>query len=100
MIAIAVVVFLLTGCSASAKADAGDRAGLRAVLTVYQETAAASEPALREVAADARLRAALESGRGIEARMRELVAPGEVVAIELRSADGEVVARAGPVDAV
>ena len=32
--------------------------------------------------------------------MRELVARGEVVAIELRSADGQVVARAGPVDAV
>ena len=100
MIALAVVLFLLTGRSETGKADAGIAAGLRAALTVYQETAAASEPALREVAADARLRAALERGRGIEARMRELVARGEVVAIELRSADGQVVARAGAVDAV
>ena len=99
MIALAVVLFLLTGRSETGKADAGIAAGLRAALTVYQETAAASEPALREVAADARLRAALERrGRGIEARMRELVARGEVVAIELRSADGQVVARAGPVE--
>ena len=100
MIALAVVLFLLTGRSETGKADAGIAAGLRTALTVYEETAAASEPALRRVAADAQLRAALESGRGIEARMRELVAQGDVVAIELRSADGQVVARAGAVDAV
>ncbi len=100
MIALAVVLFLLTSRSETGKADAGIAAGLRTALTVYEETADASEPVLRRVAADERLRAALESGRGIESRMRELVAQGDVAAIELRSADGQVVARAGAEDAV
>jgi diguanylate cyclase (GGDEF)-like protein len=112
MIALAVVLFTLTSRSETGKADAGISAGVRTAFGVYEEAAARAEPALREVASDRRLRAALASGSGVEARLDELVAAGStasdlaggssgadpagnVVRIELYSPDREPIARAG-----
>jgi diguanylate cyclase (GGDEF)-like protein len=97
MIALAIVLFTLTSRSETGKADAGISAGTRTAFGTYEESAAAAEPALREVASDPQLNAALASGSGIEERMRELVGgPRGIVAIQLRSADGErLIARAG-----
>jgi diguanylate cyclase (GGDEF)-like protein len=94
MIALAVVLFTLTSRSETGKADAGISAGTRTAFGVYEEAAAQAEPALREVASDRRLRAALASGSGVEARLDGLVA-GEVVLIELYSTDEQLIARAG-----
>ena len=52
MIALAIVLFTLTARSETGKADAGISAGTRTAFGVYEEAAAAAEPALREVAAD------------------------------------------------
>jgi diguanylate cyclase (GGDEF)-like protein len=97
MIALAVVLFTLTSRSETGKADAGISAGTQTAFGTYEEAAAAAEPALREVASDAELNAALESGSGIRARMAELVGGGRgIVTIQLRSADGgRLIARAG-----
>lgn len=112
MIALAVVLFTLTSRSETGKADAGISAGVRTAFGVYEEAAARAEPALREVGSDRRLRAALASGRGVEARLEQLVtagstAPdladgssgadpsGDIVRIELYSTDRELIARAG-----
>src|SRR5688572_7049362 len=103
MIALAVVLFTLTSRSETGKADAGISAGIRTAFGVYEEAAARAEPALREVASDRRLRAALVSGSGVEARLDELVAggssaagpSGDVVLIELYSPDEQLIARAG-----
>jgi diguanylate cyclase (GGDEF)-like protein len=94
MIALAVVLFTLTARSETGKADAGISAGTRTAFGVYEEAAAQAEPALREVASDRRLRAALAAGSGVDARLEELAA-GDVVLIELYSPDRELVARAG-----
>jgi diguanylate cyclase (GGDEF)-like protein len=96
MIALAVVLFTLSARSETGKVDAGVSAGVRTAFAVYSETADDAEPALREVASDPRLRAALTSGRGIEGRMSELVGgPDEIVSIELYSEDDRLIARAG-----
>src|SRR5688500_7459699 len=76
MIALAVVLFTLTSRSETGKADAGISAGTRTAFGVYEEAAARAEPALREVASDRQLRAALASGSGVEARLDELVTAG------------------------
>jgi diguanylate cyclase (GGDEF)-like protein len=94
MIALAVVLFTLTSRSETGKADAGISAGTRTAFGVYEEAAARAEPALREVASDRRLRAALASGNGVDARLDEL-ASGNVVLIELYSPDRDLIARAG-----
>jgi diguanylate cyclase (GGDEF)-like protein len=94
MIALAVVLFTLTSRSETGKADAGISAGARTAFGVYEEAAGSAEPALREVASDRRLRAALAAGSGVEARLDELVA-GDVVFIQLYSPDEELIARAG-----
>ena len=53
-------------------------------------------PALREVASDRRLQAALAAGSGVEARPRRLVGGArEIVLIELYSQEEELIARAG-----
>jgi diguanylate cyclase (GGDEF)-like protein len=96
MTALAIVVFLLTERSETGKVDAGIAAGVRTAFGAHGEAADSAAPALREVASDGELRAALRSDRGISDRMRELVrGSGDVVAIELRSPRGHVVARAG-----
>jgi diguanylate cyclase (GGDEF)-like protein len=96
MIALAVVLFTLTSRSETGKADAGISAGTRTAFGVYEEAAARAEPALREVASDRRLRAAVASGSGVDARLDELVGGAlDVVLIELYSPDEELVARAG-----
>lgn len=96
MTALAIVVFLLTERSETGKVDAGIAAGVRTAFGAHGEAADSAAPALREVASDGELRASLRSNRGISDRMRELVrGSGDVVAIELRSPRGDVVARAG-----
>jgi diguanylate cyclase (GGDEF)-like protein len=96
MIALALVLFTLTARSETGKADAGISAGTRTAFGVYEEAAGRAEPALREVAADRRLRAALASGSLVEARLDELAAGSrDVVLIELYSEGEELIARAG-----
>jgi diguanylate cyclase (GGDEF)-like protein len=99
MIALALVLFTLTSRSETGKADAGISAGTRTAFGVYEESAANAEPALREVASDRRLRAALASGAGVDARLDELVAGGtgamDIVVIELYSPNEQLIARAG-----
>jgi diguanylate cyclase (GGDEF)-like protein len=97
MIALAVVLFTLTARSETGKADAGIAAGTRTAFSLYEERAAAAGPAVREVAADPRLTAALASGTGIKQRLEQLVGgPSDIVAIELRSSQqGRLIARAG-----
>jgi diguanylate cyclase (GGDEF)-like protein len=51
---------------------------------VFEDAAGRAEPALREVANDRRLRTALASGSGADARLEQLAAgPSEIVLIEL-----------------
>jgi hypothetical protein len=96
MTALSIILFLLTERSETGKVDAGVAAGVRTAFGAYGEAANSAAPALREVASDAELRAALRSNRDVSERMRELVRlSGEVVAIELRSPRGELVAGAG-----
>jgi hypothetical protein len=69
--------------------DAGIAAGVRAAFGAYGEAADSAAPALREVASDAELQAALRSDRSVSDHIRRLVrASGDVVAIELRSPRG------------
>jgi diguanylate cyclase (GGDEF)-like protein len=98
MIALAVVLFAITSRSETGKADAGVSAGSRTAFGVYEEAARSAEPALRQVAEDRALRAALESGGRSEARLAALrdSSGGEIVSIELYSEDGDLVARTGP----
>ena len=97
MIALAVVLFTLTARSETGKADAGIAAGTRTAFSLYEERAAAAGPAVREVAADPQLTAALASGAGVRQRLEQLVGgPNDIVAIELRSSQqGRLLARAG-----
>jgi diguanylate cyclase (GGDEF)-like protein len=97
MIALALVLFTLTARSETGKVDAGISAGARTAFGVYEEAAARAEPALREVASDRRLRAALAAGSGVDARLDELVGgPLGIVLIELYSEEDErLIARAG-----
>ena len=69
MIALAVVLFTLTARSETGKADAGIAAGTRTAFSLYEERAAEAGPAVREVAADPQLTAALASGTGIRERL-------------------------------
>jgi diguanylate cyclase (GGDEF)-like protein len=96
MIALAVVLFTLTARSETGKADAGISAAARTAIGVYEEAARRAEPALDGVASDRRLKAALRTGRGIEARLEELLGrPRGIVAIELYSQENQPVAEAG-----
>jgi diguanylate cyclase (GGDEF)-like protein len=97
MIALALVLFTLTSRSETGKADAGIASGSRTAFAIYEERASAAAPALREVASDPQLAAALSSGAGIEQRLRHLAAARrDVVEIELRAPDnGALIARAG-----
>jgi hypothetical protein len=76
MTALAIVVFLLMERSETGKVDAGIAAGVRTAFGAYREAADSAAPALREVASDPELRAALRSDRRVSDRMRELVRGG------------------------
>ena len=97
MIALAVVLFTLTSRSETAKADAAMAGSVHTAFAVYEERAAAATPAVRAVASDPQLGAALNSGFGIEARLRQLIGgPQHISAIELRApGTNSVLARAG-----
>jgi diguanylate cyclase (GGDEF)-like protein len=96
MMALALVLFTLTSRSETGKADAGISAGTRTAFGVYEEAARAAEPALREVASDRRLRAALAAGSGIDTSLERLVGGARgIVLIELYSQEDELIARAG-----
>jgi diguanylate cyclase (GGDEF)-like protein len=96
MIALAVVLFTLTGRSETGKADAGISAGTSTAFGVYEEAARRASPALREVASDRRLRAALAAGSGVEAALERLVGGSRgIVMIELYSQEEELIAQAG-----
>src|SRR5215213_2123225 len=97
MIALAIVLFTLTGRSETGKADAGISGGVRTAFGIYEERAAAAGPALREVASDPGLSSALASRSGISARLRQLLGgPRGIVEIELRAPNGgAVIAGAG-----
>jgi diguanylate cyclase (GGDEF)-like protein len=97
MIALAIVLFTLTTRSETGKVDAGIAAGMRMAFGSYEESAASAGPAVRAVASDPQLNAALASGSGIRQRMEQLIGgPRGVVAIQLLSpAGGELIARAG-----
>src|SRR5215213_7825635 len=97
MIALAIVLFTLTGRSETGKADAGISAGTRTAFSIYEERAAEARPAVHAVAADPQLTEALASGTGIEQRLKQLIGgPNGIVAIELRrTGQGGLIARAG-----
>jgi diguanylate cyclase (GGDEF)-like protein len=96
MVALAIVVFLLTERSETGKVDAGVAAGVRAAFGAHAEAADATAPALRDVASDPALHAALGSRRRVEQRLDELVRESQgVVSIEFRSPRGELIARSG-----
>ena len=63
MTALAIVLFLLTERSETGKVDAGIATGVRVAFGAYDEAADSTAPALRQVASDAELRAALSSGQ-------------------------------------
>jgi diguanylate cyclase (GGDEF)-like protein len=96
MIALAVGLFTLTSRSETGKADAGISAGARTAFGVYEEAARRAEPALREVASDRRLRAALAAGSGVDGALERLVGgTRNIVLIALYSQEDELIARAG-----
>jgi diguanylate cyclase (GGDEF)-like protein len=97
MIALAIVLFTLTARSETGKADAGISAGTRTAFAIYEDSAAAAGAAVREVASDPELTAALASGTGIQQRMEQLLGGSTgIVSIQLRSSDtGRLLARAG-----
>ena len=101
MIALAVVLFTLTSRSETGKADAGISAGTRTAFGVYEEAARRAAPALREVASDRRLRAALAAGSGVDGALERLVGGNRgIVCIELYSREGQLMARVGSPTAV
>jgi hypothetical protein len=96
MIALAIVVFLLTERSETGKVDAGVATGVSAASGAHAEAADATDPAVRDVASDPELQAALGSDARVERRLDELVrASPAVVSIEWRSTRGDLMARAG-----
>src|SRR5919106_3915806 len=103
MIAVALVLFTLTGESETGKADAGIAAGLRSALSVYDGLRDRAEPALAAIAMDRRMREALVRGRArqAQARMEQLVrAQPRLASIELYDDSGRLVAQAGSPEAI
>ena len=101
MIALGIVLFTLTERTETGKADAGIATAARAAVGVYREDARRAEPALRRLTRDPELRRALASGRtpDVRARVVELLR-GDLIAIELWTPAGELLARAGSPTAV
>src|SRR4051794_26429571 len=103
MIAVALVLFVLTGRSETGKADAAIAAGLRNAFAVYHADSDRARPGLRAVATDPDLRAAVESRDRRAARRRLaliLRRQPSLVSIELYAPSGGLVARAGSAAAV
>jgi diguanylate cyclase (GGDEF)-like protein len=101
MIALAIVLFSVTASSETGKADAGIAQGARTASAVHEAQARQTLDELREVATDPKLRQALANGRIAAARARigQLIG-GDVEAIEIRSPQGRLLARAGSASAV
>jgi diguanylate cyclase (GGDEF)-like protein len=101
MVVLGAVLFALAARFETGKADAGIATAARTALALHRERAQAARHQGGTVAADARLqRAVARERRGAaERRMRELVS-GRVVAIELWSPSGRLLARAGSHSAV
>ncbi|MFN2616516.1 MAG: diguanylate cyclase [Thermoleophilaceae bacterium] len=98
MLAVALVLFALTGQSETGKADAGIATGLQVAFRLYRDGSDAAAPTLRRAAEDGPLRAALVDGRTgpAQKRMRELLAGNPAIAsIALYSSDGRKLAGAG-----
>ena len=73
MIALAVVLFTLTARSETGKADAAIASGVRTAFALYEESRRRRDAGgPRSLATDPQLSAALSSGVGIEARLRQL----------------------------
>src|SRR4051794_28876551 len=103
MVAVAFVLFQLTGDSETGRADAGIAAGLRNAFAVYTEDASRATPALRAAARRSELRAALLAGgdgagsAGMNALLR---ADPTIASIGFYDSSGRRVAAAGSPDAV
>jgi hypothetical protein len=103
IIALAMVLFVLTGRSQTGKADAGIASGVRTAFAVHQEQARQTQDEARRVAADPELRAALVEGRLGDARerIRELVGGGrgshrDPLAVGRHPGAGRIAERGGP----
>ena len=101
MLALGVVLFTVSAQTETDKADAGIATAARTALVLHRERVEVARPALRTVATDRRLQSAIVNGhiRAAERRMRELVR-GRMVSMELWSAPGRRLARAGSGTAV
>jgi diguanylate cyclase (GGDEF)-like protein len=98
MFAVALVLFTLSEESETGKADAAIAAGLRNSISIYGDDAGRAAPALRRVAADGGLRAAVRRNRMGAARRRIealLRADPSIVTIELYGRDQKIAGRAG-----
>src|SRR4051794_24167863 len=103
MVAVAFVLFKLTGDSETGRADAGIAAGLRNAFAVYAEDVSRATPALRAAARDGELRAALlaRDDRAAARRMNALLRTDPTVAsIAFYEPGGRRAAAAGSPDAV
>jgi diguanylate cyclase (GGDEF)-like protein len=98
MVAVAIVLFTLTAQSETGKADAGIATGLRTAFGLYRQGSNRAEPALRMVAEDGTLRAALVNRRLNLARRRmQTLRSSErgIVSISFYAPNGRRVALAG-----
>jgi diguanylate cyclase (GGDEF)-like protein len=98
MVAVALVLFTLSARSETGKTDAGIAAGLRNAFAVYNRGSAQARQALNVIARDRGLRARVLGGtRGpARARLAKLArSRPSIVSIELYSASGQLIARAG-----
>jgi diguanylate cyclase (GGDEF)-like protein len=101
MIALAIVLFSLTASSETGKADAAVAQGMRTAFVVHNAEARQVRDDARRVAADPALRRALVENRIADARARiAALIGGDAEAIEIRSPSGQLLARAGPANAV
>jgi diguanylate cyclase (GGDEF)-like protein len=103
MIAVAVVLFSLSSQSETGKADAGIAAGLRNSIAVYRSDSDAAAGALRRVARDPGLGAAIASrdGARVQASLAQLArADRRVVSIQLYGRGGRLTNAAGDASGV
>jgi diguanylate cyclase (GGDEF)-like protein len=103
MIAVAFVLFKLTGDSETGRADAGIAAGLRNAFAIYTDDARQATPTLRKAARDRGLRAALlaHDNHAAAGRMDALLRTDPAIAsIAFYSPAGKRLAAAGSPDAV
>jgi diguanylate cyclase (GGDEF)-like protein len=97
MIALALVLFTLSERSETGKVDAAVSTGVEVAFEVHDEETQQAGLAAQRVATDPAVRAVLTgaAGGGLDALVN-----GDVVAVEVRSPDGEVLERAGSDTAV